>query len=124
MADYIIEGTIKEISVDKSDNFSFKIIGTEGYSIKYGKEKYNILCPEQLKEELKKDKKIHLPGIIISQDYQFSTFEKNIEVIIRNCGLNRKLIIGTVISETEKLSKIFADKNKPIKIASITLLSD
>ena len=124
MANYIIEGTVSEVFLDEKDNISFKIFGTEGYSIKYEKEKYNIHYSKQLEEEIKKDKKIHLPGIILSQDYQFSVSTKNMELIIRNCDLNKKLKISTTISETEKLSKILADKNKPIKVDSITLLSD
>lgn len=124
MTNYIIEGTVSEVSVDESNNISFKMCGTEGYSIKYGKEKYNIFCPKQLEEDMKNDKKIHLPGIIVSQDYQFSTSNKNIGLIIRNCGLNRKLKICTTFSETENLSKIFADKNLPIKVESMILLSE
>ena len=124
MENYIIEGTISEVFVDENDNITFKISGTEGYSIKHKKEKYNIFCPKQLEEGIKDDKKIHLPGIIISQDYQFSIYSKNIELIIRICDLNKKLKICTTISETEELSKIFEDKNKPIKVGSITLVSD
>lgn len=76
MTNYIIEGTITKIFVDASDNLSFNIIGTEGYSVKQGRDKYNLLCPEKLKDEIDDKTKIHVLGILLSQDYQFSVNEK------------------------------------------------
>lgn len=52
---YVIEGSVSEVTVSKNESktVSFCIIGTEGYSIKQDKEKYNVFC---LKNELGYDK--------------------------------------------------------------------
>lgn len=124
MTNYIIEGTITKIFVDASDNLSFNIIGTEGYSVKQGRDKYNLLCPEKLKDEIDDKTKIHVPGILLSQDYQFSVNEKNKDLVIRHFSSNKRIYLTIALDEKKSLEKLFADKKLPLKVTSLTLLAD
>lgn len=124
MTNYIIEGMITKIFVDASDNLSFNIIGTEGYSVKQGRDKYNLLCPEKLKDEIDDKTKIHVPGILLSQDYQFSVNEKNKDLVIRHFSSNKRIYLTIALDEKKSLEKLFDDKKLPLKVTSITLLAD
>lgn len=124
MTNYIIEGTITKIFVDASDNLSFNIIGTEGYSVKQGRDKYNLLCPEKLKDEIDDKTKIHVLGILLSQDYQFSVNEKNKDLVIRHFSSNKRIYLTIVLDEKKSLEKLFADKKLSLKVTSLTLLLD
>lgn len=124
MTNYIIEGMITKIFVDASDNLSFNIIGTEGYSVKQGRDKYNLLCPEKLKDEIDDKTKIHVPGILLSQDYQFSVNEKNKDLVIRHFSSNKRIYLTIALDEKKSLEKLFDDKKLPLKVTSITLLLD
>ena len=121
---YVIEGTIYKIYVDESDNLSFSIMGTEGYSVKQGKDKYNLLCPEKLKDEINDKSKTHVPTILISQEYQFSVSEKNKELVIKTCSSNKRISMTIALDEKKSIDKLFADKNLPLKVSSLVILSD
>ncbi len=124
MKTYIIEGIVSEIYVDASDNFSFKLNGTEGYCIKHDNNRFNLLCPENFENELNTDSETHLPCFILSKDYQFTVSEKNKILVIQNSGAGRRVRLCIKIEDNVKLSKLFSEKSKPVKPSSLTLLSD
>ncbi|MBO4320111.1 MAG: hypothetical protein J5857_06550, partial [Treponema sp.] len=76
---YIIEGTVSEISSEKPEEVNFKIFGTEGYALKIGKNKYNILCSETILKNAaddsttKDESKIYSETFILSQQILFTS---------------------------------------------------
>lgn len=76
---YVIEGTVTEISSEKLEEVTFKIAGTEGYAIKLGKKKYNVLCTKKILENTndedtaENESKIFDETFILSQEIQFSS---------------------------------------------------
>jgi hypothetical protein len=49
---YKIECTVQEIELDISGKITgLKILGTEGYSLKQGEEKYNVFCPTNMPQK-------------------------------------------------------------------------
>ena len=122
MANYVIEGTIRELSVDENDNFTFKISGAEGFSIKQAEKEYNLLCPEKLKDN-DVDNKPYSLCFIISQDYEFSVSgTKN--TLVQYGVAREKMRFVIKIEEHDKISKFFQKKSKPIQVSSIKILMD
>lgn len=65
-----MEGTVSELYADESDNFTFKVIGSEGFSLKQGEWRFNVLCPEKLEKNSKKQSKnICFPCFVLSQNH-------------------------------------------------------
>ena len=120
--EFIIEGIVSEIIIDKSDNFSFKISGTEGFVLRQEEKKYNLLCPDL--RELKSNYESHLPCIIISQDYQYKVSEKNKAILIQHGSSCKKIRAKIDIDENGKLKKTLSDKNNPLTISSLVIKMD
>lgn len=117
---YVIEGTISELSVDKSDNLTFKISGTEGYAIRQRQEKFNLWCPETLNDELKNTKG-HFSCIALSNNYEY-TIEGENKKMITQYGINgTHFKFTTSFKDKKNLDEII--NNKPIKIESITIFN-
>ena len=108
---YEIEGTVTEISNDGS----FKLAGSEGYAIKQGEKRYNILCPKTTSEE--KDAKA---CIILSQDFTFKSSAKN-ELIYHALGKRAKISVFVDKVEEKKISELedFIKTN----LTSVTLIT-
>ena len=79
---YIIEGTISELSID--ENF-FRIKGSEGFVIIQDNKKYNVLCPESMQEKVD-------VSFILSQDAKFSV-GRNENLLIKACHSENKIKI-------------------------------
>ena len=129
--EYFIEGTVSEVTVSKKENtqnpngnnncntVSFRITGTEGYSIKQDKNKYNLF---RLKEPQDDDKfqQCYIAGqkvlFLVSDDYE--------NLLLQASAHGKK--INFSISE-EHLNSYTQNGNKSnisIQDVSITLLSN
>ena len=115
MANYNIEGTISELSI-KDGNCNFKICGIEGYSVKHGKEKYNLLYSEYIKEN--KDKN-PISTFVLIADRIYQANEK------QECLLASALIAGKRIRvEIEATEDEIKSGMKELSVSSLTLLLD
>ena len=122
---YVIEGTVSEVTVSKKENtqssdgnncntVSFCIIGTEGYSIKQDKEKYNVFC---LKDELDCDD--FQQCYIASQKVLFHVSDYYENLLVQASVHGKKIKFS--VSE-EQLKSYIQNVNKSDD--SITLLSN
>ena len=106
---FLLQGTISELMVE-NNNVSFKIYGTEGFSIKRGGQTYNILSS---------DKNLAIssttPAFIIFQDIVFETSESNIPLLSASITSGFKL---TLIIEASNNDII---KNHPLTVKSIKI---
>ena len=116
--EYIIEGTIKELSFDEK---FFTIAGTEGYAIKQKKDgmeiRYNVL------QNCGKDDttRVFMKGLVCKQDVRFSTDEKNMNLLLQAASSGKKVQVKLEIGKKRiKIKKI--DKSFPI--SSLTLLAE
>ena len=109
---YIIEGTITELSFDEG---YFTICGSEGFMLKQGEKKYNVLCSE---ENLKE--KHYQASFIASQKCKFSTSVKYRSVLLTSMTYEKRIRV----SLDEKELKKATNQEKSLPICSITLLSD
>ncbi len=128
MANYIIEGTITEIANETSNEVLFKLIGIEGYALKIGKKKYNVLCTKELIKDSKKkveediESKYFEQTIIFSSDIQFVVNDMVKLFLIRSNGLGHHVKIE-IKDDFGTLTQRLKDENK-LSVTSITLLSD
>ena len=118
MTKYTFEGTITAITC-KDGTLELKLAGLEGYAIKLGDKKYNVLCSEGLIEnsKVKEDKdntndSFNDKAIVLSQNYQF-TMSDDTKTLLTTSGLGKK-VKATVECEA----------NKQLKITSITIFAD
>ncbi|MBR4789618.1 MAG: hypothetical protein IK024_01855 [Treponema sp.] len=110
---YKVECIISKISI-KNNKLVFKICGTEGYSIKIGKDKYIVLITDEI-EKIKELKCVS--SFVIIQNIVFET-KKSYSVLLTaamTCGKRVRLTGET--SEKEI-------KSAHIKVSSISLLND
>lgn len=122
MANYIIEGTISEISKEKSKN-TFKIAGTEGYALiqRMGKTetKFNILCGADKKSylalKMEKDFSYVVSDDFMSLLFSAMTHGKKVRVIFMEYTKNN-------IKKDESIIMII--NGVRYSISSITLLAD
>ena len=107
--DYIIEGTISELSFDEG---YFTICGSEGFAIKKDDKKFNLFC---LKDNPKE--KVYQISFIASQKCKLSTSVKYRTVLLSSLTSEKRVRIA--LDENELKTK------KEIRsVSSITLLSD
>ncbi|MBR1536435.1 MAG: hypothetical protein IJ630_05820 [Treponema sp.] len=112
---YIIEGTISEIKVEGKDCI-FKICGSEGYSIKHGEKKYNVLYSEDIKE---KNDKNAISSFVLIADRYYQANEK------QECLLASALTAGKRIHvEIEATEDEIKSGMKELSVSSLTLLLD
>lgn len=120
MANYVIEGTVTEITSTKNECI-FKIAGTDGYAIKQGDKNYNILCPEEMP---KKEK--YFTSFIFSQDIHFIINNNNDALLVAYTNSKKvKLLVKTRIAkanETDENNN--SETRKCIKVSSLALISD
>ena len=120
MANYIIEGTISELSKNEG-KYTFKISGTEGYSIKQksGKEsiKSNVLC---LNDTSVIDNKKPRNAVIIPTDTVFQL--ESDDVLLLSLALVNGKRCKLILSEKRTKGKK-ADCIDYV-VSSITLLED
>lgn len=125
MTNYTLEGTITAISCQKTENnkreetennnvIKIKLVGLEGYAIKLGDKKYNILCEEDFPND---SNKTSAKAKIISQDIQFEIDER-MKTMVTTSALSKraKLIVNATAIE--------AKIETPIPITSITIFAD
>lgn len=119
MANYIIEGTVTEISIDEG---FFTIAGTEGFAIKQGDDKYNVLCPEKMPTE-----NDYLPSFILSQDVKFPIIDSDNELILKASSEGKKIKIKLVLEnivDLQKLQELVKKSQEVGKKYFLSLLSD
>ena len=112
MENYIIEGTITELSFDEG---YFTVCGSEGFAIKRDDKKYNVLCPEKMPEE-----KTCIGSFITDQKCKFSTSVKHRTALLTSLTSEKRIRVSI---DEEELKKS-ADKENILPVSSITLLSD
>lgn len=126
MVNYIIEGTVSELSLD--ENY-FTLCGSEGFSFKKNDKKYNILCPKNMP----KDEKA-LVAIVLAQDFKFPSgdnkdlllqavsYEKRIKVqlSVEDENVKTHIDLKKLIETEEKNSSEGSDKKKIV----ISLISN
>lgn len=125
ITNFIIEGTVSEITVKNGKNVKFKILGTEGYAIKLGKKKYNIITKDEVIEDSKSDKETDenfiVTSYVLSQNFLFSISDKEkISKLSNFLGKRIKFIFEI----DESKVKISADIKKFLNSASITIFAD
>lgn len=125
ITNFIIEGTVSEITVKNGKNVKFKILGTEGYAIKLGKKKYNIITKDEVIEDSKSDKETDenfiVTSYVLSQNFLFSISDKEkISKLSNFLGKRIKFIFEI----DESKVKISADIKKFLNSASITIFTD
>ena len=110
---YTIEGVITELSLENND-FKFEISGTEGYSLKFGKDRYNVL----IVEDIYKIKDRHfLYSFIVPQSVVFQFMENSLSLLAVAMTSGKRVMLTGETSEEEI-------KKGHIKVSSITLLND
>ena len=112
--DYIIEGTISELTVE-GESCVFKINGSEAYSVKHGKEKYNILYTKEIKN-ISEEKYISCHIILNSKEFSYTDNKTNVLAIA--------LTNGNKIRVSGKIQEDILKDNTTLPVSSITLLAN
>ena len=111
MANYIIEGTVKEIEITKNQKeMKIRLCGIEGYALKQGERRFNLISCDELKSgdtivAFKEEEKFKVCSSLLDSTY---------------LGHRVKLVIDSIVDELGK-NLDSADK---LDVTSITLLSD
>lgn len=124
MATYVIEGTIselrkEEISKNKYD-IKIKISGSEGYSVKQDKKKYNVFCPKDMpkEDEMKPcciaDSQFELP-IGVKMEY---------ENILAQALVSEKRVRLTLGIDGTKTLEEYVKNGLSLTVKSVTLLQN
>lgn len=125
---YIIEGTVTEISSEKLDEVSFKITGSEGYAIKLGKKKYNVLCTEKILENSNEEdsfenkSKFFEETFVLSQGIQFLSNDVAKVGLIR-CNALGKHVKVTIDGSFDTI-KISLETSRHLLVSSITVFAN
>ncbi|MBR6297189.1 MAG: hypothetical protein IKR40_12010 [Treponema sp.] len=128
MNDYIIEGIVSEIESMNSNEVLFKLSGIEGYALKVGEKKYNIICTEKLiknsklKHEKEPDFKFYEHSFIISKNIQFAVTDTAKLFLIKSNALGKHVKI-TIAGDYSSI-KINLEKKENIPVSSIILFAD
>ena len=112
---YITEGTITELTIEGKD-CSFKLHGTEGYSVKYGNDMFNVLYSDAIKS-ISEANPILSYIIMQTKAFKCESVESNILAIAMTNGKKVKISIEC---EEDDLK----DTSKQLKVTSITLLNN
>ena len=112
---YFIEGTITEIK-SEGNECTFKVCGTEGYSVKLGKEKHNLLYSENIKTKTDKNA---ISSFVLLIDRNYKTNEKQ-EYLLASALTSGKKVRATIEAEETEIKTGVAE----LSVSSITLLSD
>lgn len=113
MTNYTIEGTITAITCNDK-TLELKLVGLEGYAIKLGDKKYNVLCEKDFPND---SNKTSAKAKIISQDIQFQIAE-TMKSIVTSSSLGKHAKV-TVECGDEELKE-----DTPVLITSITIFAD
>lgn len=126
--EYIIEGTVKELSFGKEDFFT--IAGTDGYAVKQKKDgveiRYNVL------QNCGKDADtIPISSFVFNQNTKFATTEKNRCLLLQAASSGKKVQVKIemkveVKPETGVETKEITVKElkEPFPVASIIMLAE
>ena len=115
MAYYIIEGTISELKIEDTE-CTFKICGTEGYSVKHGKQKYNVLYSEDVNEKVDKNA---ISTFVLFDDRIYKASEKQ-ECLLAVALANGKRVRTMIEAEETEIKT----EKASLSVTSITLLAD
>lgn len=110
---YIIEGTVSELTVE-GNSCIFKINGSEGYSLKIGKEKHNVL--HSVKAATNENV---ISAYILFSDRSYSIPEIELPILASalSCGKRVKVIIEANDNDIKNGVDM-------LKVSSITLLAN
>lgn len=125
MANYVIEGTVSELTMKKIEKskteIAVKIVGTEGYAIKQGDKTYNVFCLENMPET---DDAVR--SYITNSNTEISV-NKDFENILTQASMNgKKLRLTIELEDTKELKDYICENNNEkilnVPITSVTLL--
>lgn len=120
MANYVIEGTVSEITLTGNE-VAVKIVGSEGYAIKQGDKTYNVFCPKDLSETVNCSN-----GYIVDSKTEI-TVNNKFENILTQASMNgKKLRLTIELEDTKELKDYICENNNEkilnVPITSVTLL--
>lgn len=121
MATYVIEGTISELT-KKQNGISIKISGSEGYSVKQDKKKYNVF-----RYQYSQDKSLPTTGEVAPCYIADSQFELPIDVKMEYENiLAQALVSGKRIRLTipDDILKSAVPEPSQDEVTSVTVLSE
>ena len=119
MAIYVIEGTISELT-KRQNGISIKISGSEGYSVKQDKKKYNVFCPKDMPKE---DKSV-LCCITGSQfELPIATTVKYENILAQALVSGKRVRLTLEVDDTKTLEECVNEKQS-IPLKSLTLLQN
>ncbi len=124
---YIIEGSVLEIKRNESNEYTFKIEGTESYSLRKRKKevdvKYNVLC---LNGTHVIDDKKPRNAIIVSTDDEFNVSKDDILLLTTALSADKVLrFVFEEVQESKAKTDVITDVlDKKLKIVSLSLLAN
>ena len=118
MAKFVIEGTVSEIEVSESGCF-LKIKGTEGYSVKHGEKKYNVLYDESGYKKLVESESKCAKAYVLAQE-RFCKADGKLGYLLP-CAFtgSKKVKLCIIAEEAEVLTG-----EAPLSVSSVTLLAE
>lgn len=128
---YILEGTVSELTVAGSGTYKFKVTGAEGYAIKDGEKTYNIFRPENL--DMGND--VLALAAIAPEALEMKADGSQIALISSALAGGKRVRVGISSIEVDVLTNInnstqgesccqIHPKNNPVPISAITLLAN
>ncbi|MBR4321672.1 hypothetical protein [Treponema sp.] len=113
--DYIIEGTVTEISSEKQEKeVKFKISGTEGFAIKKGKTSYNLLWSTK-----NGTNETAVSAFILFTERTYKTSEKQVSLLSSALTSGKRVRITIKATENEIKQNGYC-----LHATSVSLLSD
>ena len=116
MATYVIEGTISELTKKNDSKISIKISGSEGYSVKQDKKKYNVF-----RYQYSQNNSLPPTGKVAPCHIADSQFELPIGVRYEN-------ILAQALVSGKRIRLIFFKKcngkTSSLQVTSVTVLSE
>lgn len=123
MATYVIEGTISELT--KNGGIAIRISGSEGYSVKQDKKKYNVF-----RYQYSQDKSLPTTGEVAPCYIADSQFELPIGVkmeyenILAQALVSGKRVRLTLEVDDTKTLEEYVNAKQPLPLKSVTLLQN
>lgn len=118
MATYVIEGTISELT--KNGGIAIRISGSEGYSVKQDKKKYNVFCPKDMpkEDEMK-------PCCIADSQFELPIDVKmKYEDILAQALVSGKRVRLTLEVDGTKTLEEYVKNGLSLTVKSVTLLQN
>lgn len=116
MATYVIEGTISELT--KNGGIAIRISGSEGYSVKQDKKKYNVFCPKDMpkEDEMK-------PCCIADSQFELPIDVKYEDILAQALVSGKRVRLTLEVNGTKTLEE-YVKNGLSLTVKSVTLLQN